>query len=130
MGTQTALIFGAMPCRSWGHLDALRAEKPLVICADGGVHCAAAAGFAPDCYVGDGDSGGTAVAGAENILLRPEKDESDLQAAYTMARAHGCTRLYLTACTGGWIMPLPICSCWKRLALMVSRPSCSTPIIA
>ena len=50
---------------------------------------------------GDGDSGGTAVAGAENILLRPEKDESDLQAAYTMARAHGCTRLYLTACTGG-----------------------------
>ena len=39
--------------------------------------------------------------GAENILLRPEKDESDLQAAYTMARAHGCTRLYLTACTGG-----------------------------
>ena len=45
--------------------------------------------------------GGTAVAGAENILLRPEKDESDLQAAYTMARAHGCTRLYLTACTGG-----------------------------
>ena len=101
MGTQTALIFGAMPCRSWGHLDALRAEKPLVICADGGVHCAAAAGFAPDCYVGDGDSGGTAVAGAENILLRPEKDESDLQAAYTMARAHGCTRLYLTACTGG-----------------------------
>ena len=93
MGTQTALIFGAMPCCSWGHLDALRAEKPLVICA--------AAGFAPDCYVGDGDSGGTAVAGAENILLRPEKDESDLQAAYTMARAHGCTRLYLTACTGG-----------------------------
>ena len=112
-----------------------------MICADGGVHCAAAAGFAPDCYVGDGDSGGTAVAGAENILLRPEKDESDLQAAYTMARAHGCTRLYLTACTGvtaltgvyipgGWTMPLPICSCWKRLALMVSRPSCSTPTIA
>ena len=49
-------------------------KRQLVICADGGVHCAAAAGFAPDCYVGDGDSGGTAVAGAENILLRPEKD--------------------------------------------------------
>lgn len=131
MGTQTALIFGAMPCRSWGHLDALRAEKPLVICADGGVHCAAVAGFAPDCYVGDGDSGGTAVAGAENILLRPEKDESDLQAAYTMAR-----RMAVRACisrpapAGGWTMPLPICSCWKRLALMVSRPSCSTPTIA
>ena len=31
---------------------------------------------------------------------------------------------------GGWTMPLPICSCWKRLALMVSRPSCSTPTIA
>lgn len=120
-----------MPCRSWGHLDALRAEKPLVICADGGVHCAAAAGFAPDCYVGDGDSGGTAVAGAENILLRPEKDESDLQAAYTMARAHGCTRLYLTpAPAGGWTMPLPICSCWKRREPMAWRRSCSTPIIA
>lgn len=87
--------------------------------------------FAPDCYVGDGDSGGTAVAGAENILLRPEKDESDLQAAYTMARAHGCTRLYLTACTGGRLdHALANRSCWKRLALMVSRPSCSTPIIA
>lgn len=71
------------------------------------------------------------VAGAENILLRPEKDESDLQAAYTMARAHGCTRLYLTACTGGRLdHALPICSWRKRLALMVSRPSCSIPIIA
>lgn len=100
MGTQTALIFGAMPCGSWGHLDALRAEKPLVICADGGVHCAAAAWFAPDCYVGDGDSGGTAVAGAENILLRPEKDESDLQAAYTMARRMA-VRACTSRCTGG-----------------------------
>ena len=29
------------------------------------------------------------------------RTQSDLQAAYTMARSHGCTRLYLTACTGG-----------------------------
>ena len=101
MGTQTALIFGAMPCRSWGHLDALRAERPLVICADGGVHCAAAAGFAPDCYVGDGDSGGTAVAGAENVLLRPEKDESDLQAASYDGAGAWLYAPVPTACTGG-----------------------------
>ena len=31
---------------------------------------------------------------------------------------------------GGWTMPLPICSCWKRRGPMAWRRSCSTPIIA
>lgn len=101
MGAQTALIFGSMDCGDWSFLEPLRARQPLVICADGGLACALRAGFQPDCYVGDGDSGGEAVEGAENVLLRPEKDETDLQAAYALARRHGCREVYFTGCSGG-----------------------------
>lgn len=101
MGAQTALIFGSMDCGDWSFLEPLRMRQPLVICADGGLACALRAGFQPDCYVGDGDSGGKAVEGAENLMLRPEKDETDLQAAYTLARRHGCREVYFTGCSGG-----------------------------
>lgn len=100
MGAEIALIFGSIPCISWTFLAPLRG-KAAVFCADGGVLCARAAGFAPDVYIGDGDSGGTPPEGAEAVLLPPEKDLTDLQAAYQCARDRGYRRMALTACTGG-----------------------------
>ncbi len=96
----TALIFGSMPCGDWSFLTPLRG-RCTVICADGGVALAREAGFSPDVYVGDGDSGGAPVPGAEAVVLPAEKNLTDLQAAYEYARDRGFSALIFTACTGG-----------------------------
>lgn len=101
MGAQKVLIFGSMPCSSWDFLQPYRGWADLVIAADGGVSCAAAAGILPDLYVGDSDSGGHASAGMECIPLPAEKDLTDLQAAYEAALNRGAKELILTGCTGG-----------------------------
>ncbi len=101
MGTQKGLIFGSCACASWDFLVPYRSWPDVVIAADGGVRCAYDAGFSPDVYVGDNDSGGRARPGMEIVALQPEKDLTDLQAAYEWARDHGITELVLTACTGG-----------------------------
>lgn len=100
MGTEIALIFGSVCYDTWDFLRPLRGSC-TVICADGGVKCAEAAGFQTDVYVGDSDSGGAPPRGAEAVLLRPEKDLTDLQAAYEYALARGFQTVILTACTGG-----------------------------
>ncbi len=100
MGTETALIFGSIPCPSWDFLEPLRGQV-TVICADGGTLCAQAAGFRAEVYVGDSDSGGVPPAGARQVLLPAEKDLTDLQAAYQCARDGGFRRMVFTACTGG-----------------------------
>lgn len=96
----TALIFGSVPSRDWGFLEPLRG-RCTVICADGGVKLAAEAGFEPDAYIGDGDSGGKPCSGVVSLVLPPEKDLTDLQAAYEYARNLGVRTVVLTACTGG-----------------------------
>ena len=98
MGEERALIFGAVCYADWSFLAAERDRR--VICADGGIACAQAAGFTPDYYIGDGDSGGHGLE-KNSVLLRPEKDVTDLQAAYELAREQGFTDLLLTGCTGG-----------------------------
>ena len=100
MGTEIALIFGSVAYGSWDFLAPLRG-RVTVICADGGTICAAAAGFAPDVYIGDSDSGGEPPEGVEQVLLPVEKDLTDLQAAYEYARQRGFSKVIATACTGG-----------------------------
>lgn len=100
MGTETALIFGSVCAPSWAYLDGLRQQAPLVICADGGVNRAREAGFKPDFYIGDGDSGGQA-GDLEAVLLPTQKDLTDMQAACLAAAERGAKHLILTACTGG-----------------------------
>lgn len=100
MGTKTALIFGSVPYDDWSFLESLRG-KVTVICADGGLLCARQAGFSPDIYVGDSDSGGAPPEGVESLRLIPEKNLTDLQAAYELARDRGFREMILTACTGG-----------------------------
>ena len=101
MGTQKVLIFGSMPCPSWDFLRPYEHWADLVIAADGGVQCAMDAGFTPDIYVGDSDSGGHALIGMECIPLPAEKDLTDLQAAYETALNRGARDIVFTGCTGG-----------------------------
>lgn len=101
MGAKKGLIFGAAPCGSWSFLREYKNWPDLVIGADGGLRSARAAGFMPTVYVGDGDSGGTPEEGLYAIPLPPEKDLTDLQAAYEYAKEQGVTELILTGCTGG-----------------------------
>lgn len=101
MGAHAALIFGAMDHGNWDFLSALRALELKVICADGGVNCAHQAGFLPDFYIGDGDSGGRPPEGVDAVVLPTQKDLTDLQAAWQQAYAMGFRRFYLTGCTGG-----------------------------
>ena len=64
MGTEIGLIFGSYAYENWDFLQPLKG-KVRVICADGGIHCARNAGFTPQIYVGDNDSGGSAEVGVE-----------------------------------------------------------------
>lgn len=100
MGAETALIFGSVQCENWDFLAPIRELNPVVICADGGILRAQEAGFTPDFFIGDCDSGGSAQS-CEAILLPAEKNLSDMQAACHAAIDRGAKHLILTACTGG-----------------------------
>lgn len=95
------LIFGSRACASWDFLAPCRSWPDVVIAADGGLDCARQAGFAPSVYVGDNDSGGHMEPGLTCVPLQPEKDVTDLEAAYDWARDHGFHELIFTGCTGG-----------------------------
>ena len=99
MGEKTALIFGSMHYADWSSLTSLRGAA--VFCADGGLHCAIEAGFSPDYYIGDGDSGGSPPSGVPAKVLPVRKDLTDLQAAWEQAYTLGFRRIVLTGCTGG-----------------------------
>jgi len=96
----TALIFGSAPCAAWDFLAPLRG-RCTVFCADGGVRLAREAGFPAGFYIGDGDSGGAPVPGAESVVLPARKNLTDFQAAYEHARERGFSTILFTACTGG-----------------------------
>lgn len=101
MGAKAALIFGSMDLNDWSFLQPLRKENPTVFCADGGLMCAQRAGFSPDYYIGDGDSGGAPQPGLCATVLPTRKDLTDLQAAWEQAYSLGFRKVYLTGCTGG-----------------------------
>ena len=101
MGAKKALIFGSCPCEDWRFLRAYRTWPDVVIAADGGMLLARQAGFIPQVFIGDGDSGGIPDPGMVSVPLPVEKDVTDLEAAYQWARDWGVTELLITGCTGG-----------------------------
>ena len=101
MGTKKGMIFGSRLCGSWDFLRPYLHWPEVVLAADGGQLAAKAAGFTPTVYIGDGDSGGAPLPGQTQVLLPPEKDVTDLEAAYDWAKAHGVEELIFTGCTGG-----------------------------
>ncbi|MCD7947458.1 MAG: thiamine diphosphokinase [Oscillospiraceae bacterium] len=104
MGAQIekrAVIFGAVPCSDWGFLKPHLLPDDYIICADGGIHNARAAGLQPDVMIGDWDSGGAPVDGIPFRTLPAEKNETDLQAAAALALANACREMLFCGCTGG-----------------------------
>ncbi len=101
MGTKIALIFGSIACETWEFLDPYRTQEVTVVCADGGILQAIAAGFTPDFYIGDNDSGGYLPQDIPAVQLPMEKDMTDLYAAYDWCKEQGYTKMVFTACTGG-----------------------------
>lgn len=83
-----------------------RVTADCVICADGGLDVALAAGVDVDLVVGDLDSAGAdaleAVAGrAEVLRASSDKDETDLELALAEARARGASRITVHLAAGG-----------------------------
>lgn len=101
MGDKIALIFGSMRDLSWSFLEPLKGQNMTVICADGGILRAREAGFRPDFYIGDSDSGGFVPDNIPAVPLNPEKDWSDLHAAYNWAKDMGIKTVIFTGCSGG-----------------------------
>ena len=100
--TKQALIVGAAPCADLAFLGAyLEGKDWTVICADGGLQTALAAGLKPDYLIGDWDSGGGPAGDVPYATLPVEKDFTDLQAAAHWALEQGCKELLLCGCTGG-----------------------------
>lgn len=100
--SQYALIVGAAPCADLAFLGDYLGEKNwTVICADGGLRLALAAGLSPDYLIGDWDSGGSPAGDVPCTTLPVEKDFTDLQAAAHWAIKRGCKELLLCGCTGG-----------------------------
>ena len=95
-----ALIVGAAPDADLSFLKE-EAGDWWVICADGGIKTALAAGLRPDCLIGDWDSGGSPAGEVPCTTLPAEKDFTDLQAAAQRAMEEGCGELLLCGCTGG-----------------------------
>mgnify|MGYP002869420592 CR=1 FL=1 len=101
MGTK-ALIFGSRDCGDWGFLRPWRSWPDLVIAADGGLKLSRNAGFVPTVYIGDGDSGGSPEPELDCVTLPAEKDVTDLEAAYLLAKNRGAGELVFTGCTGAF----------------------------
>ena len=100
--TEYGLIIGAAPCAGLAFLeDYLEGKDWTVICADGGLNTALAAGLRPDYLIGDWDSGGRPAEGIPWAQLPVEKDFTDLQAAAHWALERGINSLLLCGCTGG-----------------------------
>ena len=100
--TKYGLIVGAAPCADLAFLGDYLGERAwTVICADGGMRSALAAGVKPDYLIGDWDSGGSPAEDVPCTTLPVEKDFTDLQAAAHLAIELGCTQLLLCGCTGG-----------------------------
>ena len=96
------LIVGAAPCAGLAFLgDYLAGQTWTVVCADGGLNTALAAGLKPDYLIGDWDSGGRPEGDIPWVQLPMEKDFTDLQAAVQWALEQGMTNLLLCGCTGG-----------------------------
>jgi len=98
---RTCVIFGAGPFDMPFHRFLPEgAEKPLYVCADGGIENARRAGIAPDIAIGDFDSA-QAPQGVEVAFLPAEKDVTDLRACVDHGLKKGCKTFVLLCCTGG-----------------------------
>lgn len=109
MAAQRAVIFvnGVMEEASRAALAARLQPDDWLVAVDGGVCHLQALGRAPDVLIGDLDSVSEAdiewVRAASGRVLRypPEKDETDLELAFDLARSEGYQTILLAGALGG-----------------------------
>ncbi len=92
-------IVGAGDCLS---LDGVKCgEKDMIIAADNGLAPLRAAGFEPDCIVGDFDSYGSIPDGENVVVLPAEKDVTDMCFAARLGISKGFTDFKFYGWSGG-----------------------------
>ena len=104
---RTAIVLaGGDAIEDWGGVIASTSET-FVVAADSGLHGAEALGLAVDFIVGDLDSADPARveaaqrAGARVERHRPDKDATDLELAFDLARREGATSIVMFGGAGG-----------------------------
>ena len=101
--SRSAVIFCAGRMEDYGFYQKqpFWADKPLVVCADGGYRHARAMGLVPDVLLGDFDSlGGALPAGVETVRYPREKDFTDSQIAVSYCLERGIKKLILLGAVG------------------------------
>ena len=94
------VLIGSAPDADLSDIKSLTEKNIPVICADGGIKSAIAAGIKPDFFIGDSDSGDKPE-NVEGIILPTEKDYTDLHTALLWAVEHGARYIYIVGCTNG-----------------------------
>lgn len=97
------LILASAPETEYDYVRELAQQADYIICADGGTRHAAACGIRPDLVVGDFDSGKRPDTDTETIILKPEKDDSDLMCCTREALRRGADVIAYACASGGRI---------------------------
>lgn len=97
------IIVGASPAPDHGFSAACVHSSDYVVCADGGLMKAAAAGVTPNLSVGDFDSAPVVPNGIETVRVKAEKDDTDSFLAVLKGLEAGCDEFVLYGCLGGRI---------------------------
>lgn len=95
-------ILASAPESNYEYVKQLVHQADYIICADGGTRHASACGIQPDLVIGDFDSG-TQPRGIETIVLKPEKDDSDLMCCTREAIRRGAQEIIYACASGGRI---------------------------
>ena len=102
MNRENCIIVGSGPAEEMPPAGLYSCGSPLVLCADGGLSRALAAGLKPDALIGDCDSVSVdPPPGIERVLLPEEKDVTDLRACVDYGFERGARSFILLCCTGG-----------------------------
>ena len=97
------VIVGASTALDHGFSAACVDSGDYLVCADGGLNIAAAAGVTPDLAVGDFDSALSVPEGIRVVRVKAEKDDTDSFLAVLEGLKAGCDEFVLYGCLGGRI---------------------------
>ncbi len=95
---KTCYIIGAGECPE---ISITKGSDDIIIAADGGLVHLNRFGIEPDYVIGDFDSFGSVPCGDNVVVLKPEKDVTDLYAAIELGKSKGFESFLIYGATGG-----------------------------